>query len=76
MQFMFLLKLKIWNYIQHDLGFDPFSLETVSFFMLCFISEFYELLTFYSRINKDDYIIIIIIIIIIKLLCTSTQTVK
>ena len=45
MQFMFLLKLKISNYIQHDLGFDPFSPETVLFFMLYFISQFYELLS-------------------------------
>ena len=42
---MFLLKLKISNYIQHDLAFDPFSRETVLFFMLYFISQFYELLS-------------------------------
>ena len=52
---MFLFKLKTWNYIQHYLGFEPFSPETVLFFMLYFISYFYELLTFYARINKDDY---------------------
>ena len=34
MHFMFLFKLKIWNYIQHDLGFDPFNPETFSFFLL------------------------------------------
>ena len=50
---MFLFKRKIWNYIQHDLGFDLFSPETVLFFMLYFISSFYELLTFYPRIDKD-----------------------
>ena len=38
MQFMFLFKLKIWNYIRRDLGFDLFSPETVLFFMLYFIS--------------------------------------
>ena len=38
MQFMFLFKPKILNYISHDLGFDPFSKETVLFFMLYFIS--------------------------------------
>ena len=50
---MFLFKLKIWNFIQHDLGFDPFSPETVLFFMLCFMSKFHKLLTFYPRINKN-----------------------
>ena len=50
---MFLFKLKTLNYIQHDLGFDPFSPET--YFYVIF---YFELLTFYPRINKDDYIII------------------
>ena len=27
MQFMYLFKLKIWNYIQHDLGFDLLGSE-------------------------------------------------
>ena len=40
---MFLFKLKVWNYIQEDFIFDPFSLWI------------YELSTFYPRINKDDY---------------------
>ena len=34
----FLFKLKIWIDIQHDVGFDPFNLETVLFFILYFIS--------------------------------------
>ena len=38
MIFMFLFKLKIWNYIRHDLGFDLLSPETVFIFMLYFIS--------------------------------------
>ena len=38
MQFMFLLKLKISNYIQHDLGFDPFSPETVLFFVIFYFA--------------------------------------
>ena len=33
-----MLKLNNLNYIQHDLRFDPFSPETVLFFMLYFIS--------------------------------------
>ena len=33
-QFMLFIELKIWNYIQHNLGFDTFGLETVLQFML------------------------------------------
>ena len=29
---MLLFKLKIWNYIQHDFGFDLLGSETVSYF--------------------------------------------
>ena len=36
MEFMFLLKLKISDYVQHDLGFDPFSLEAVLYFYVKF----------------------------------------
>ena len=54
---MFLLKLKISNYIQHDLGFDPFSPETVLFFMLYFISQFYELLSG----NKQNWLWLLLI---------------
>ena len=40
MQLMFLFKLKIWNYIQRNLRFDPFSSETDLNFMLCLICKF------------------------------------
>ena len=51
MQFMFLFKLKISNYIQRDLGFGPFSSKTLLYF--CYVL-FCKLMNFYPRINKDD----------------------
>ena len=51
---MFLFKLKIWSYIQHDLGFDLFSSETV----------LYVYVMFYFV----NYCIIIIIIVFCKLI--------
>ena len=54
MQLMFLFKLKIWNYIQHNLGCCLFSSVMFLYVMLCFISLICKFLAFYQKVNKDD----------------------
>ena len=57
---MFLLKLKIWYHIYHDLRFDP--LVQKQFYILCYVL-FYKFIKFYTRINKDDYFVLFLLFI-------------
>ena len=43
MQFMFLFKLMIWNYIRHEIGFD--ALIQKRFYILCYVL-FYKYINF------------------------------
>ena len=48
---MFLFKLNIWNYIQHDLGFDPFSSETVLYFCYVLFCKFMN----FNLLSENKY---------------------
>ena len=44
------IKLKIWNYVQHDLGFDPFNSETVVYFYVMF---YFAILWTFNHLSEN-----------------------
>ena len=67
---MFLLKLKISDYVQHDLGFDPFSLEAVLYFYVKFY--FVNLWTFNPLSENEQKWLLYVKMVIVFLFSLKT----